>query len=121
MKQNMTAALNRWKNTFGDFSTAQKAIVLIGAGALLLGGFMVFRWAATPSYAPLYGNLASADASAVVDELEANGGKYKITNNGSTSRVPKSDAHATRITLLGKDLPPPPTTGGTARPDPHSN
>src|SRR3546814_14626109 len=89
MKQNMTAALNRWKNTFGDFSTAQKAIVLIGAGALLLGGFMVFRWAATPSYAPLYGNLASADASAVADEPGDNGGTYTTTTNGRPIMVPK--------------------------------
>src|SRR3546814_1653035 len=87
MKQNMTAALNRWKNTFGDFSTAQKAIVLIGAGALLLGGFMVFRWAATPSYAPLYGNLASADASAVVDELEANRSEEHTSELQSLMRI----------------------------------
>src|SRR3546814_4303513 len=114
MKHKMTAALNRWKNTCGDFTTAQKAIVLIGAGALLLGGFMVFRWAATPSYAPLYGNLASADASAVVDELEANGVKYKITYNGSTIMVPKDNVHAARISLFGKGLPASSDKGGYA-------
>src|SRR3546814_319394 len=88
------------------------AIVLSGAGALLLCGFMDFRWAPTPSYAPFYGNLASADASAVVDELEANGVKYKITNNGSTIMVPKDDVHATRISLSGKGLPASSDKGG---------
>src|SRR3546814_15195310 len=73
---------------------------------------MVFRWAATPSYAPLYGNLASADASAVVDELEANGVKYKITNKGSTIMVPKDDVHATRTSLSGKGLPASSDKGG---------
>ncbi|MDT0200803.1 flagellar basal-body MS-ring/collar protein FliF [Nocardioides sp. AE5] len=112
MKQNITAALGRYRDTFSAFSTAQKAIVLIGAGALLLAGFMVFRWAATPSYAPLYANMASADAAAVIDELDAQGVKYTITNNGSTIMVPKDDVYATRIALSGKGLPSSSSNGG---------
>ena len=51
----------------------QKVVAVIGTGALLLAGVMVFRWASTPDYAPLFSNLAAADASAVVDQLDAAG------------------------------------------------
>ncbi len=46
---------------------------MLGTLALLLGGFMIFRWAAAPTYAPLYSNLSAEDASAVVEQLDASG------------------------------------------------
>ena len=67
MKDNLTRAVARYQRTFMAFTTGQKVVAIIGTVALLLAGFMVFRWASTPSYAPLYSNLSSSDASAVID------------------------------------------------------
>jgi flagellar M-ring protein FliF len=73
---------------------------------------MVFRWASTPDYAPLYSNLASADASAIVDELNSEGTPYKLANGGTTIMVPQGDVYSTRIALSGQGLPEQSSDGG---------
>src|SRR5690606_19417571 len=83
----------------------QKLVAVMGTLALVLAGFMVFRWAATPSYSPLFSNLSSADAASVIEELDATGVPYKISNSGSTDMVPKEQVHETRIALSGEGLP----------------
>ena len=49
---------------------------------------MVFRWASTPSYSPLFTNLSAKDASAVVEKLDAKGVPYELTDGGGTIMVP---------------------------------
>ncbi|HWJ81096.1 MAG TPA: flagellar basal-body MS-ring/collar protein FliF [Nocardioides sp.] len=105
MRDRMIGALERARDTFTSFTTGQKVVAIVGTAALLIGGFMVFRWVSTPSYAPLYSDLTGSDASAVVDELTSEGVPYKITNGGSTIMVPSSDVYSTRISLSGKGLP----------------
>ena len=105
MRDNLTRTLTRYTRTFGDFTTGQKAVALIGTAALLLGGFLVFRWAAAPTYAPLYSSLSGEDASAVVDELDKEGVKYQLSNGGTTVMVPQGEVYSARIALSGKGLP----------------
>ncbi|GAA3531241.1 flagellar basal-body MS-ring/collar protein FliF [Nocardioides daeguensis] len=105
MQQRLTRYVTRARDTFGGFTAGQKAVAVIGTAALLIAVFMVFRWVSTPSYAPLYSNLSGTDASAVIEELDAQGVPYKITGGGGTIMVPRSDVYGTRITLSGKGLP----------------
>jgi flagellar M-ring protein FliF len=105
MKENLTQLLARYRRAFSEFSNGQKAVAIVGTGALLLAAFLVFRWVSAPTYAPLYTNLASSDASAVIDELNKEGVKYKLSANGSTIEVPQSAVYSTRISLSGKNLP----------------
>jgi len=105
MKDNITRALQRHQRTFMAFTTGQKVVAVVGTVALLLAGFMIFRWASTPSYAPLYSNLSASDASAVVDKLNSQGVPYQLTNGGNTIMVPKDKVYATRINLSGQGLP----------------
>jgi flagellar M-ring protein FliF len=95
----------RYQRTFMAFTAGQKAVAVVGTLALLLAGFMIFRWASTPSYAPLYSNLSSSDASAVIDKLDSQGVPYKLTNGGNTVMVPKDKVYSTRISLSGQGLP----------------
>ena len=67
MREVLTRSMSRHQSTFRQFTAGQKVVAVIGTAALLLGGFMVFRWASAPSYAPLFSNLAPADASAAVE------------------------------------------------------
>jgi flagellar M-ring protein FliF len=100
--------LNRFaglQRTFAGFTTGQKVVAVLGTLALLLGGVMVYRWVSTPTYAPLYSSLSAADASAVIDQLDAQSVSYKITNGGDTVMVPAADVYKTRIQLSGKGLP----------------
>src|SRR5690242_18037803 len=105
MKDTLSRTFARYQRSFAAFTTGQKMIAVLGTGALLLAGFMVFRWASTPSYSPLFSNLASADASAVIDKLDAAGTPYKITDGGTTIMVPKDKVYSSRITLSGEGLP----------------
>jgi flagellar M-ring protein FliF len=105
MRENLTRTLSRYKRIFTDFTAGQKAVVVVGTGALVLAAFLVFRWVSAPSYAPLYTNLQPADASAVVDELNKEGVKYKLADNGATIEVPTNAVYSTRITMAGQGLP----------------
>lgn len=105
MKANLVRTIERLQRSFMAFTTGQKAMAVLGTAALLLAGVMVFRWASTPDYAPLYSNLSSSDASAVIDKLDSQGVAYEITNGGSTIMVPKKQVYATRISLSGEGLP----------------
>ncbi|WGL51933.1 flagellar basal-body MS-ring/collar protein FliF [Nocardioides sp. BP30] len=105
MRENLTQLLTRYRRAFGEFSNGQKAVAIVGSGALLLAAFLVFRWVSAPTYAPLYTNLQSSDASSVIDELNKEGVKYKLAANGSTIEVPQNAVYSTRISLSGKNLP----------------
>lgn len=105
MKQQLTRSLTRLHTTFTAFTAGQKVVAIVGTAAVLVAAVMVFRWIATPNYAPLYSNLAAEDASAIVDELNAQGVPYELGNNGSTVMVPRDQVYETRIALSGQGLP----------------
>ena len=105
MKQSLSRALARYRRTFTDFSAGQKAVVLVGTAALLIGGVMLVRWAMAPSYSPLYSDLAPEDASAVVEHLETEGIPYELGGGGGTIMVPRDRVYDTRIALSGEGLP----------------
>lgn len=105
MRDRLSRGLAPLHRNFQAFTTAQKTIAVMGAIALLVGGIFLFRWASTPSYAPLFSNVAATDASAIVEQLEANGTPYELADGGSTILVPRADVYDTRIRLSGEGLP----------------
>ncbi len=105
MRDNVTRSFGRVQGSFSSFTPGQKVVAVVGTGALLLAGFMVFRWAAAPSYAPLFSNLASSDASAIIQQLDSEGVPYKLSNGGNTIMVPRDQVYAERISLSGEGLP----------------
>ncbi|WP_148615846.1 flagellar basal-body MS-ring/collar protein FliF [Nocardioides rubriscoriae] len=94
-----------YSRTFSQFTVGQKLVAVLGTAALLLGGFMVFRWASAPSMAPLYSDLSASDASAVVDELDAQGVKYELADGGTMIMVPRDVVYQTRIDLSAQGIP----------------
>lgn len=105
MRDRLASGLGPLQRNFAVFTAAQKAIAVAGALVLVVGGFLVFKWAASPSYAPLYTNLAAADAAAIVENLEASGTPYELADGGTTIRVPRPEVYDTRIKLSGEGLP----------------
>jgi flagellar M-ring protein FliF len=114
MKQTVGRALARYQRSFSAFSPGQKVVAVIGTAALLLAGFLVFRWASTPNYAPLFTGLSPEDASAIVEQLDSEGVPYELTAGGGTIMVPRSEVYATRISLSGDGLPSNSGDGGYA-------
>jgi flagellar M-ring protein FliF len=103
----MTQATNRARGFMEGFTPGQRSVVIVVAIALLMGAFALSRWVSQPTWAPLYGNLTGEDASAVVEQLTADGIKYKLTDGGGTVLVPQDQVYDERIALAGKGL-----TGG---------
>ncbi len=48
MRENLTQLLGRYRRAFSEFSNGQKAVAIVGSGALLLAAFLVFRWVSAP-------------------------------------------------------------------------
>ncbi|GAB2873608.1 flagellar basal-body MS-ring/collar protein FliF [Nocardioides pacificus] len=105
MKDNALRGLDRLRTIFSSFTIGQRAVALVGVAALLMGGFLVLRWVSTPNYAPLFSDLASEDASAVIEELDSQAIPYKLENGGATIMVPREQVYETRIALSGEGLP----------------
>ncbi len=111
MRHQITGRLQALQRTFATFTSGQKTVAVIGGLALVLAAVMVFRWASTPAYAPLFTNIAPADASAVIDQLEAQGTPYQLADGGGTILVPQADVYDARIQLSGEGLPSQSTDG----------
>jgi flagellar M-ring protein FliF len=61
--------------------------------------------------APLFSNLASTDASAIVDELNAGGVAYELADGGQTILVANDAVYDLRLQMSGKGLPAGSDTG----------
>jgi flagellar M-ring protein FliF len=111
MRNQVTGALTRLQRTFASLTVGQKVTAVLGGAALLLAAFLTFQWASAPSYVPLFNNLAPADASAIVDQLESEGTPYELADGGATVLVPNEVVYDARIRLSGEGLPAGEDTG----------
>jgi len=83
---------------------------VVGVGPVLAVGLVVVavvltRFAAQPTWTPLFSNLSGGDANAVVEQLKTQGVQYQLSNGGSTVLVPQSQVYDLRVALAGKNLP----------------
>ena len=91
MKSALAWTLERARSTFSSISLGQKVVIGLLLVGLLLGGFFFFRWITAPTQAPLFSNLASADASAIVDQLNAGGVAYTLADAEGYVKYPDVD------------------------------
>ena len=101
----LAGPLNRAKAVLSTISLGQKIVIGLLLAGLVLGGFMFTRWITAPTVTPLFSNLASADASAIVEELNAEGVSYSLADGGQTIMVAQDQVYNLRLTMSGKGLP----------------
>src|SRR3954449_5951782 len=107
----LAGPLARIRSLLSTISLGQKVVIGLLAVGLLLGGFFFYSWITAPTYSPLFSNLASTDASAIVDELNAQGVSYELADGGGTIMVPKDQVYDLRLAMSGKGLPAGQDTG----------
>lgn len=80
--------------------------LLLGGGVLFLGAVVFFAWwAFRVEYQVLFTDLKPQDALAMTAELDKQKMPYRLGEGGSTILVDKTQVHATRIKLMGKEIP----------------
>jgi flagellar M-ring protein FliF len=107
----LAGPLAKVRSTLATISLGQKVVIGLLVAALAMGGFVFYRWITTPTMAPLFSNLASTDASAIVDELNAAGVSYELADGGGTILVANAAVYDLRLQMSGKGLPAGSDTG----------
>src|SRR5215217_7885302 len=111
MKSALAGTVERARATLSTISLGQKVVIGLLVTGLLLGGFYFYSWITTPTQAPLFSNLASTDASAIVEELNAEGVTYTLADGGTTIMVANDAVYDLRLSMSGKGLPAGSDTG----------
>ncbi|GER21642.1 hypothetical protein NCCP1664_01390 [Zafaria cholistanensis] len=97
--------VGRMVSALREFTIAQRTIALIGLGVLVLGATALGFWLARPSYTPLFSGLQAADASLVVEQLQADNVPYQLTDGGGTILVPQENVYDQRLKAASSGLP----------------
>lgn len=100
------AARERTAGVLDGFTTGQKTTTVLAVLALVVAGAYFMRWAAAPTMAPLFSNLAPADAAAITGELDGMGATYELADGGRTILVDRADQAALRLDMSGAGLMP---------------
>jgi flagellar M-ring protein FliF len=92
-----------------DLATRLTPLQKVGLGAVVLtvvvGALVLGRGSSGPSMSPLYTDLQSKDASAVVDSLSSRGVHYSLTDAGHTVLVPTDQVYDLRVAMAGAGIP----------------
>jgi flagellar M-ring protein FliF len=107
----LAGPLNRVKTLLSTISVGQKIVIGLLLAGLVLGGVFFTKWITAPTMAPLFSNLASTDASAIVDQLNTDGVPYELADGGATIMVAQDKVNSERLAMSGKGLPASNDTG----------
>ncbi|MCU7796090.1 MAG: flagellar M-ring protein FliF [Candidatus Thiodiazotropha sp. (ex Myrtea spinifera)] len=92
-------------NRIQDNPIVRQIAVMVGIAASVALGVVVVWWSSTPSYSPLYGNLAQKDSMEIAQALQSAGIKYEIDQANGIIMVPSGDLQEARMKLAGQGLP----------------
>lgn len=111
MQSALAGTLERARSAFAAVNLGQKVVIGLLLAGLLLGAVFFSRWITAPTQAPLFSNLASSDAAAIVEELDAAGVTYDLADGGGTILVAKDRVYDLRLTMSAQGLPAGDDTG----------
>ncbi len=97
--------IEQFKQLWNRLNKRARIIILISV--ILVSSFLVFLivWGDSPGYKPLFTQLTTRDADAIIKKLEEMGIEYNLADGGTTVLVPESKVYKTRLNLAGEGLP----------------
>jgi flagellar M-ring protein FliF len=110
MNNSLQELLQQLGAVWKEIGINQRISIVLAGLVVLLGLTGVAVWSSREDYAVLFGNLAEAEASKVINALDEAKVPYKVRGGGSIS-VPADKVHSLRIQLAGKGIPGGGTTG----------
>ena len=90
--------LGKWQ----ELPASRKSIIVVMAVASLLAMVFLVQWLTKEEYTPLFTELDSKNASAIVEKLKENGIPHRLAAEGTSILVPKSQVYDIRIQLAGR-------------------
>jgi flagellar M-ring protein FliF len=93
------------KDFWNALSRSARAGLLCGCAFILVATVGAGWWIWRPDYQVLFSDLKPQDTAAMVAELDRMKVPYKMASDGNTILVDGSTVHATRLKLMGKDIP----------------
>jgi len=97
--------LSQLNAAFSNLSIGKKltlATLVLGSVA---GFIFLLNWSGQSEFQPLYANLDSEDASAILSKLKEQKIEYRIASNGTTILIPEQHIYETRMELASAGLP----------------
>lgn len=97
--------MDQIKGLIASLSTRQR--IAIVAAVVLLGVALtaVTRWHQESGFHPLYTSLSQEDAAGILQKLKESGVPYRLSDGGSTVRVPSDRVAELRLELAASGLP----------------
>lgn len=90
---------------WNKMNITQKVIILSAVITIMTTIVILGRMAAKPDMVPLFTDLHSSDAGAIMSRLEDMNSQYQLADGGTTILVPNRDRDRLRIQLAMDDLP----------------
>ncbi len=88
-----------------NLSTRGKIVLAVGALAVVVVFFVLFRIATAPSYTTLVAGLDPKQTGKVTEALSARGIPYELQNNGTAVAVQRGETAQARIALAESGVP----------------
>jgi flagellar M-ring protein FliF len=93
------------KTFWNELDGAKRAGLVCGVALVVGLALAMAAWVWRADYQVLFADLKPQDTAAMVAELERMKVPYKIGGDGNSILVDASVVHATRLKLMGKDIP----------------
>ncbi len=90
---------DRVRNDFSAFTVPQYLALGLMVVAVLILGMWFMQWSSAPSWEVVASGLAPADASAVSDDLSAEGIEHRLINGGTAIEVPSASASEAQVAI----------------------
>lgn len=105
MPAQITGLIGRLQEAVRQFTLAQRTLALLAVAVLVLGAVALSAWLTKPTMSPLFSGLSATDASAIVEQLTAQGVAYELTDGGATVMVPAAQVYPMRLAAASAGLP----------------